>query len=255
MCLSSMNIIQNKEVIFQQLGLIDYQEAWDYQEKLFADTIALKIENRKLPEEEQQVTPNYLLFCQHPHVYTLGKSGHLEHLLLNEQELADRQAKFYKINRGGDITYHGPGQIVAYPILDLDNFFTDIHRYLRFLEEAVILTLADYGLDAGRIEGLTGVWLDHVEQKNPRKICAMGVKSSRWVTMHGLALNVNSNLQYFGYIVPCGIQDKAVTSLAQELGEAQDVQEVENRLRAHLADLFEMHIQEDKAHPYAAVKL
>lgn len=250
-----MNPIQNKEVLFQHLGQIDYQEAWDYQEKLFAETIQLKIENRKIPEAEQQITTNYLLFCQHPHVYTLGKSGHLEHLLLNEQELAEKQAKFYKINRGGDITYHGPGQIVVYPILDLDNFFTDIHRYLRFLEEAVILTLADYGLLAGRIDGLTGVWLDHIEQKNPRKICAMGVKSSRWVTMHGLAFNVNSDLQYFEYIVPCGIKDKAVTSLAKELGKPQDIQAVEVRLRNHLAALFEMEIKEERMQQFSAVKL
>lgn len=255
MCRNSMNAIQNKEVIFQHLGLVDYQEAWDYQEKLFADTIQLKIENRKLPEAEQQITPNYLLFCQHPHVYTLGKSGDLEHLLLDERALAEKHAKFYKINRGGDITYHGPGQIVAYPILDLDNFFTDIHRYLRYLEEAVILTLADYGLEAGRIEGLTGVWLDHIEQKNPRKICAMGVKSSRWVTMHGLAFNVNSDLQYFEYIVPCGIKDKAVTSLEKELGEQQNIQEVEEKLRTHLVKLFEMELRENDVQKLSATKL
>ncbi|WPP53395.1 lipoyl(octanoyl) transferase LipB [Catalinimonas niigatensis] len=250
-----MNPIQNKEVIFQHLGLVDYQEAWDYQEKLFANTIQRKIENRKIPENEQQITSNYLLFCQHPHVYTLGKSGHLEHLLLDEQSLKEKQAKFYKINRGGDITYHGPGQIVAYPILDLDNFFTDIHRYLRFLEESVILTLADYGLEAGRIEGLTGVWLDHIEQQHPRKICAMGVKSSRWVTMHGLAFNVNSNLQYFEYIVPCGIKDKAVTSLENELGARQNIQEVEARLKKHLAALFEMKLKEERNQQFSAVKL
>jgi len=235
-----MNTKQNKQVNFQHLGLVDYQEAWDYQEKLFAETIALKIQNRKLPENEQQLTPNYLLFCQHPHVYTLGKSGQQEHLLLSEQALVERNARYYKINRGGDITYHGPGQIVAYPLLDLDNFFTDIHRYLRYLEEAVILTLSDYGLEAGRIDGLTGVWLDHVAQKNPRKICAMGVKSSRWVTMHGLAFNVNTDLQYFEYIVPCGISDKAVTSLEKELGSPQNIEEVETRLKQHLANLFEM---------------
>ncbi|MDF9801014.1 lipoyl(octanoyl) transferase [Catalinimonas alkaloidigena] len=250
-----MNPIQNKKVVFQPLGLIDYQEAWDYQEKLFADTIQLKIENRKFPEVEQKVTPNYLLFCQHPHVYTLGKSGDLENLLLDEQGLAERQVTFYKINRGGDITYHGPGQIVAYPILDLDNFFTDIHRYLRYLEEAVILTLADYGLEAGRIDGLTGVWLDHVEQENPRKICAMGVKSSRWVTMHGLAFNVNSDLQYFEYIVPCGIKDKAVTSLEKELGGRQNIREVEEKLKQHLSDLFEMELEADTSRLSSEAKL
>jgi len=240
-----MNPIQNKQVNFRDLGLIDYQQAWDYQEQLFADTIQVKIENRKRPEEEQESTPNYLLICQHPHVYTLGKSGMPENLLLNEQQLLEKEATFYKINRGGDITYHGPGQLVAYPILDLDNFFTDIHRYLRYLEEAVILTLANFGLEAGRIDGLTGVWLDHVRQENPRKICAMGVKSSRWVTMHGLALNVNANLEYFDYIIPCGIRDKAVTSMQQELGKAVDIREVEVCLTQHLCGLFGMELKEE----------
>ena len=230
----------DKTVYVSHLGLIDYQQAWNYQEELFAETVRRKVENRKQEKSTPLTTPNYLLFCQHPHVYTLGKSGHPEHLLLNERELAQHQARFYRINRGGDITYHGPGQIVGYPILDLDHFFTDIHRYLRLLEEAVIRTLADYGVVAGRIEGLTGVWLDYVEQKNPRKICAMGVKASRWVTMHGFALNINTNLHYFSHIVPCGIPDKAVTSLAQELGEPQKIEEVEERLLEHLADIFEM---------------
>jgi len=239
-----MNHIQNKQVNFQHLGLVDYQQAWDYQEKLFAETVQAKIANRKRPEEEQEATANYLLFCQHPHVYTLGKSGHLDNLLLNEQQLRDKEATFYKINRGGDITYHGPGQLVAYPILDLDNFFTDIHRYLRYLEEAVILALADFGLEAGRVKGLTGVWLDHIKQENPRKICAMGVKSSRWVTMHGLALNVNANLDYFDYIVPCGISDKAVTSMQHEIGEPVDMKKVEESLRQHLSTLFGMELRE-----------
>lgn len=240
-----MNHIQNKQVNFQHLGLVDYQQAWDYQEKLFAGTVQRKIENRKRPEEAQLTTANYLLFCEHPHVYTLGKSGLPENLLLNKQQLQEKEATFYKINRGGDITYHGPGQLVAYPILDLDNFFTDIHRYLRYLEEAVILTLADFGLEAGRINGLTGVWLDHVQQENPRKICAMGVKSSRWVTMHGLALNVNADLEYFGYIIPCGIRDKAVTSMQQELGKAVDIREVEAHLSQHLCKLFGMELKEE----------
>ena len=242
-----MNHIQNKEVNFQQLGLVDYQQTWDYQEKLFAHTVQMKIDNRKRLDKEQQETPNYLLFCQHPHVYTLGKSGHLDNLLLSEDQLREKEATFYKINRGGDITYHGPGQLVAYPILDLDNFFTDIHRYLRYLEEAIILTLADFGLEAGRIDGLTGVWLDHIRQERPRKICAMGVKSSRWVTMHGLALNVNADLQYFDYIVPCGIRDKAVTSMQQELGKALDMQTVEASLRKHLSVLFEMELKEESS--------
>lgn len=235
-----MNSIINKEVEFQHLGTRDYQETWDYQEKLFHDTIALKIENRKLDESEHKVTPNYLLFVEHPHVYTLGKSGKEEHLLLDDKGLEEKHATYYKINRGGDITYHGPGQIVAYPIFDLDNFFTDIHKFLRYLEEAVMRTLAEYGLDAGRIPGLTGVWLDYNEgDPNPRKICAMGIKSSRWVTMHGIALNVNTKLEYFGNIVPCGIEDKAVTSLAKELGHEVPVAEVEEKLRQQMAEVFE----------------
>ncbi|RAI84167.1 lipoyl(octanoyl) transferase LipB [Algoriphagus yeomjeoni] len=235
-----MNEIINKKVEFRDLGQLDYQEAWDYQEKLFAETVALKISNRPLVLAEQSPSKNYVLFVEHPHVYTLGKSGKEENLLLDENGLKDHNAQYYKINRGGDITYHGPGQLVGYPILDLDNFFTDIHKYLRFLEEAIILTLADYGVPAGRIEGLTGVWIDHLEQKNPRKICAMGVKSSRWVTMHGFALNVNSDVSYFGHIIPCGIDDKAVTSLHLELGRTVEMQEVKVRVKQHLIDLFEM---------------
>ncbi|WP_238807328.1 lipoyl(octanoyl) transferase LipB [Emticicia aquatica] len=235
-----MNNNLNKTVQFIDLGLIDYQEGWDTQEKIFAEIIDIKVANRGISPEVQKITPNYLLFCQHPHVYTLGKSGKIDNLLLNEDGLQEKEAKFYKINRGGDITYHGPGQLVGYPILDLENFFTDIHRYMRFLEEAVILTLTGYGIEAGRIDGLTGVWLDHLEQKNPRKICAMGVKSSRWVTMHGFALNVNTDLNYFQNIVPCGIDDKAVTSMATELGRLVDVQEVGAKLKNHLGKLFEM---------------
>ncbi|PWJ56630.1 lipoyl(octanoyl) transferase [Dyadobacter jejuensis] len=235
-----MNTLINKKVTFQDLGVIDYQQAWDLQEKIFADTISIKTGNRGLAPEDQRPTPNHLLFCQHPHVYTLGKSGKSEHLLLDEATLSQKHATFYKINRGGDITYHGPGQLIAYPILDLDNFFTDIHKYLRFMEEAVIRTLAVYGLVAGRIEGLTGVWLDPVEQINPRKICALGVKTSRWVTMHGLALNVNTDLSYFGNIVPCGISDKAVTSLQRELGHEIDLTEISTILKNQLGILFEM---------------
>ena len=225
------------------LGTIDYQEAWDFQEKLFAETLEIKVANRKtLSPDEEKVTPNYLIFCQHPHVYTLGKSGSENNLLINEDFLKAKGATFYKINRGGDITYHGPGQLVGYPIFDLDNFFTDIHKYLRLLEEAIILTLAEYDLVAGRIPGLTGVWLDHEEQLRPRKICAMGVKCSRWVTMHGLALNVNTDLSYFSHIVPCGIPDKEVTSLQQELGRPVPLAEVEEKLLGHLAQLFEARI-------------
>ncbi|MFD2036992.1 lipoyl(octanoyl) transferase LipB [Belliella marina] len=237
-----MNQIINKKVKYLDLGLKDYKETWDFQEEIFAKTVALKIENRKLGDSGQQMTDNHLLFVEHPHVYTLGKSGELSHLLLDEKGLAEKGATFYKINRGGDITYHGPGQLVGYPILDLDNFFTDIHKYLRFLEEAVILTLAEYGIEAGRVEGLTGVWLDHIEQKNPRKICALGVKSSRWVTMHGFAFNVNADLDYFRNIVPCGITDKAVTSMHLELGRAVDELEVKEKLKGHIASLFEMEL-------------
>lgn len=228
---------------FRHLGLMDYQQAWDYQTELFDKTVALKINNRKRPLDSQLITPNYLLFCEHPHVYTLGKSGDEQHLLLSQQELISKEATYYKINRGGDITYHGPGQIVGYPILDLDNFFTDIHKYLRLLEEAVILTLRDYSIEAGRIEELTGVWLEIDNPARARKICALGVKSSRWVTMHGFAFNVNTNLDYFNNIVPCGITDKAVTSMEKELGEKQDVNMVETKLKNHIANLFEMELQ------------
>ncbi|WP_370088437.1 lipoyl(octanoyl) transferase LipB [Ekhidna sp.] len=232
----------NKKTQFIHLGLKDYQEAWDYQEQLFKETVDQKISNRKLPEKEQIQTKNYLIFCEHPHVYTLGKSGDENHLLANEAFLKEKKATFYKINRGGDITYHGPGQIVGYPILDLDHFFTDIHKYLRFLEEAVILTLKEYGIEGGRVDGLTGVWLDGGEPGKARKICALGVKSSRWVTMHGFAFNVNTNLEYFNYIVPCGIQDKAVTSLQKELGKEIDIKEVEEKLKHHLSYVFEMEL-------------
>ncbi|WP_313190787.1 lipoyl(octanoyl) transferase LipB [Sphingobacterium sp.] len=232
--------MQNKEVKFIDWGLLDYQEAWDKQEAIFAKTLAIKHENRV--NNTQDPTPNFLIFTEHPHVYTLGKSGHLEYLLLDEEGLKEKEATFYKINRGGDITYHGPGQIVGYPILDLDNFFTDIHLYLRTLEEAIILTLADYGIEAGRYPGYTGVWLDPDNEK-ARKICAMGVRASRWVTMHGFAFNVNADLAYFGNIVPCGIDDKDVTSMERELGHKVDVEEVKAKLRTHLAALFKMELQ------------
>ena len=229
----------NKEIQLQDLGQNDYKEAWEYQEELFKDIVDLKIKNRR--EELDVPTPNYLLFVEHPHVYTLGKSGDLENLLLNEKQLEAKGATFYKINRGGDITYHGPGQIVGYPILDLENFFTDIHKYLRFLEESIILTLNEYGLECGRSEGETGVWLG-VGTPFARKICALGVRASRWVTMHGFAFNVNADLDYFNNIVPCGIDDKAVTSMQQELGEELDMTAVKMRLMAHIADLFQMEI-------------
>ena len=234
--------MKNKTIIFKDLGLIDYKTCWDYQEDLFNKTIEQKIKNRDLPVEEQSETTNYLLFVEHPHVYTLGKSGNEKNLLLNEFALKEKHATYYKINRGGDITYHGPGQLVAYPILDLDNFFTDIHKYLRLLEESVILTLKDYGIAGERSRGETGVWLDSNDLKKARKICAMGVRCSRWVTMHGLALNVNVNLDYFNNIIPCGINDKAVTSLNNEMKREVDFNDIKNKLKMNIASLFEAHI-------------
>lgn len=227
----------NKKIELQDLGFKDYKQTWDYQEQLFKGIVDTKIKNRR--EDLQLPTDNYFLFVEHPHVYTLGKSGDLSNLLLDENQLKQKGATFYKINRGGDITYHGPGQIVGYPILDLENFFTDIHKYLRFLEEMIILTLAEYGLKAERSEGETGVWLD-VGTPFARKICAMGVRASRWVTMHGFALNVNANLGYFDNIIPCGIRGKAVTSLNVELGVKEvDVEEVKEKLLKHFSHLFE----------------
>ncbi|MCB7481484.1 lipoyl(octanoyl) transferase LipB [Christiangramia sediminis] len=227
----------NKKVEVQNLGIRDYKETWDYQEELFKQTLDLKIKNRR--EEQDVPTKNYLLFVEHPHVYTLGKSGDATNLLVSEDELKAKNASFYKINRGGDITYHGPGQIVGYPILDLDNFFTDIHKYLRFLEETVILTLAEYGLKSERSPGETGVWLD-VGTPFARKICAMGVRASRWVTMHGFALNVNADLGYFDNIIPCGIKEKAVTSLNVELGQKKvNMEEVQKKLLKHFEGLFQ----------------
>jgi lipoyl(octanoyl) transferase len=229
--------IANK-VKYIDLGLIDYQEAWTLQEKLFNEIIEIKIRNKR--KNLNEPTAHYLITCQHPHVYTLGKSGKEAHLLLNDQELLKKEATYYKINRGGDITYHGPGQVVVYPILDLECFFTDIHKYMRLLEEAVIMTCTAFGVKTERIESLTGVWLNGI---NPRKICAMGVKSSRWVTMHGLALNVNTDLSYFGNIIPCGIEDKAVTSLKAELGKELDIAEVSKKLCENLAEVFEFELK------------
>lgn len=231
----------NKCVELQDLGNKDYKQSWDYQEQLFKGIVDTKIKNRR--EELQLPTNNYFLLVEHPHVYTLGKSGDLSNLLMNENQLKDKGATFYKINRGGDITYHGPGQIVGYPILDLENFFTDIHKYLRFLEEMIILTLAEYGLTAERSPGETGVWLD-VGTPFARKICAMGVRASRWVTMHGFALNVNANLGYFDNIIPCGIRGKAVTSLNVELGVKEVAeQDVKEKLLKHFSELFEAKIK------------
>lgn len=235
-----MNTLINKKTKFIFLELIDYQEALDYQEKLFREIVNIKIKNRKAKNNQQILTSNYLIFCSHPHVYTLGKSGNEKNLLLNKAALKTKNATYYKINRGGDITYHGPGQIVGYPVLDLDNFFTDIHKYLRLLEESIILTLKDYGIHAGRINGLTGVWINYKKEQKARKICALGVKSSRWVTMHGFAFNVNTDLSYFNNIIPCGINDKTITSLEFELGKKIDMKTVEKKLKKHLSVLFEM---------------
>ena len=231
-----------QQVVYSDLGLIDYKQCWDYQEKLFTELISRKVHNRDLPEDQKEPVKHYLLFCEHPHVYTLGKSGSEDHLLIDKQQLEEKKATFYKINRGGDITYHGPGQIVGYPIFDLDHFFTDIHKYLRYLEEAVILTLAEYGIKAGRSEGLTGVWIDEQDPAKARKICALGVRASRWVTMHGFAFNINTDLDYFGNIVPCGIDDKAVTSLEKELGRSVDMEEVKEKLKGYIAQMFDMRL-------------
>ena len=229
--------MMNKKVKVLDLGIKDYKEAWDFQDTLFQEILNIKIANRREVKEDE--TPNYFLFTEHPHVYTLGKSGDFENLLLNEKQLADKGAVFYKVNRGGDITYHGPGQIVGYPILDLENFFTDIHKYLRLLEEAVISTMADYGLKGVRSDGETGVWLD-VGTPFARKICAMGVRASRWVTMHGFAFNVNADLGYFDNIIPCGIKGKGVTSLNVELGVAKvDEEEVKQKILKYFAEFFE----------------
>ena len=225
----------NKKIQLFDLGNKDYKDTWDYQEELFKQIVDLKIQKRNSPEI---ITPNYFLYVEHPHVYTLGKSGDFSNLLLSEKQLSEKGATFYKINRGGDITYHGPGQIVGYPILDLENFFTDIHKYLRFLEEAIILTLAEYGLKTERSPGETGVWFD-VGTPFARKICAMGVRASRWVTMHGFALNVNADLGYFDNIIPCGIRGKAVTSMHVELGKTVNEQEVKEKILKHFSVLFE----------------
>ncbi len=233
-----MNFIQNKTLEFLDLGLSEYQYAWDLQENLLAKNVAIKIANRNTPETDQKATENHLIFCEHPHVYTLGKSGKEEHLLLNTNELKENNAQYFKTNRGGDITYHGPGQLVGYPVIDLENFFTDIHQYMRYLEEAIIKTCDAFGIKAGRIQGLTGVWLDFDGGPNPRKICAMGVKTSRWVTMHGFALNVNTDLGYFNHIIPCGIDDKAVTSMKQEIGKPLEMSEIKQVLLEKLVKLF-----------------
>lgn len=231
--------MSRRSVRFADLGLWSYQRAWDFQEALFTEVVEQKSANRKLPEQERIATRDTLLFVEHPHVYTMGKSGDLGNLLADDERLKAINAEFFRTNRGGDITYHGPGQLVGYPILDLDEYFTDIHRYLRTLEEVIIATLADYGLNGDRSPGETGVWLD-VGSPFARKICAMGVRASRWVTMHGWAFNLNTDLRYFEYIIPCGIKDKAVTSLQRELGRPVDESEVKALVAGHFARLFEV---------------
>ena len=234
-----MNSVINKNVKYKSLGLINYKESWKKQESIFNKIIDTKIKNRNLQKEIK--TDNYLLSCSHPHVYTLGKSGNEKNLLIDKNIIEKENLEFFKINRGGDITYHGPGQIVIYPILDLENFFTDIHKYLRSLEEAVILTLKEYNIESGRIKNYTGVWID-IESDTPRKICALGVKTSRWVTMHGLALNVNTDLNFFKNIIPCGINDKEVTSISKEVGQVIKIKDVEKKLLNNLSKVFEFKI-------------
>ena len=235
-----MTITQNKKLKFNDIGLTEYLDAFQQQETLMNEIIALKLKNRDRTDEVYEETPNYFLFVEHPHVYTLGKSGHEENMLANNERLKEIDATFVKTNRGGDITYHGFGQIVGYPILDLDNFKSDIHLYMRNLEEVIIRVLAEYGLNGERSEGETGVWLD-VGKPYARKICAMGVKTSKWVTMHGFALNVNTDLRYFEYIIPCGIKDKSVTSLKRELEKEfsdTEVQEVKEKIKKHFSEVF-----------------
>jgi lipoyl(octanoyl) transferase len=230
-------------VSFRDLGLAPYKETWDFQEELFERNVQRKLQNRLEGKADGEGTEDVLLFVEHPHVYTLGKSGDAFHLLVSEEKLKEIGATYYPINRGGDITYHGPGQIVGYPLLDLEHFFTDIHKYMRYLEEAIIRTIAHYGIVGGRIDGLTGVWLDIDDLKKARKIAALGVKCSRWLTMHGFAFNVNTDLNYFNHIVPCGITDKKVTSLSNELGREMDMDEVKRILLQELADVFQFEIQ------------
>ncbi len=233
------NFIQNKTVEIIQLGLISYKDAWEYQEKLLHSIVEIKNKNRD--NNENTITPNYIILCEHHPVFTIGKSGKINHLLVDKSELESQKVDFFETNRGGDITFHGPGQIVVYPIIDLENFFTDIHKYLRFLEQVVINTLLEYGIVAGRVDGLTGVWVD-IESNNPRKICAMGVRTSRWVAMHGFALNVTTDLQYFSKIVACGIADKAVTSIECEINKKITLEEISQKVIKNMIDTFEMKV-------------
>jgi len=231
----------NKQIIVHDLGLVDYQDALDYQLQLFNQIIDIKLKNRK--NNTKIETDNHLIFVEHPNVYTLGKSGDINNLLLNKNELDDKKIQFFNTNRGGDITCHGPGQIVCYPILDLDNFFTDIHKYLRFLEETIIRTLNDFGIVSERSQNETGVWIDS-DLVSSRKICAMGVKASRWVTMHGLALNVNNDLSYFENIIPCGISNKSVTSIQKETGRNISLNQVTKIITQHFIEIFSAELVE-----------
>lgn len=235
--ISDICIIKNsmQQILFKDIGLTPYKEAWDYQNDLFQKIIAIKLQNREL--QDKKTTPNYFIFTEHPHVYTLGKSGDINNLLLSEKQLKEKGITFFKSNRGGDITYHGPGQIVGYPILDLDNFFTDIHKFMRNLEEVIIRTIFEYGLKGERSEGETGVWLD-LGTPFARKICALGVRTSRWVTMHGFALNVSADIGYFDHIIPCGIRGKAVTSMEIELKRKISIQEVKTKILKHFSEVF-----------------
>jgi lipoyl(octanoyl) transferase len=230
----------NKRAQFIHLGLVEYKKAWDYQVDIFNKILSVKSQNRTLPEEAQKATDNFVIFCEHPHVFTLGKSGDEKNLLIRKEDLHSIQATYYHINRGGDITYHGPGQIVGYPVIDMENFFTDIHKYMRLMEEAVIQTLKEYNIPSGRIPGLTGVWVDPTDSQRARKICALGVKTSRWVTMHGFAFNINTDLRYFDYIIPCGIKEKSVTSMEKELERKMDLREVQGVLKDKLGQQFGM---------------
>ncbi len=231
------------KVNFLDLKYIDYKKAWDIQTEFFQKVVNQKLQNRDLPKESTKVLPdNYLLFCEHNHVYTLGKSGTKANILLDENQLSEKQISFYHINRGGDVTYHGPGQLTGYPIFDLDQFFTDIHKFLRYIEDAIILTLDEYGIDGGRIPGLTGIWVDYKNSERARKICAIGIHTGRWVTMHGFGFNINTNLEYFDYIVPCGIVDKGVTSMQEELGQALDFEQVKQVVKTKFAEVFDINL-------------
>jgi lipoyl(octanoyl) transferase len=232
------------EVIIEDIGNTEYGEAWKQQEALMQQGLEIKSERYKNPGTATEAIKNYLLLCQHPHVYTLGKSGAMENLLINNQRMKELGVTFYKTNRGGDITYHGPGQMIAYPVLDLEQFFTDLGKYMRSLEESIILTLKEFGIEAGRLKGSTGVWLDPHDPFKARKICAMGVRCSRWITIHGLALNMNADLQFFDYIIPCGIKDKAVTSMEKELGHKVDEEAVKKIFLEKFAVVFDLEYTE-----------